>query len=51
MLDCKHLFFLSSIACQLGECLSEDELAILSADLVVLADMLANIIARTDANC
>lgn len=37
---------LSTIACKLAECLSEEELVILSADLVVLGDMLANIMAR-----
>lgn len=37
---------LSTIACQLANCLSEEELAALSADLVVLGDMLANIIAK-----
>ena len=46
MSDCKNLFFLSTVACQLSSCLSTEELAILSADLVVLGDMLANIIAR-----
>lgn len=44
-MDCSHLFFLSTIACKLSECLSEKELAELSADLVVLSDMLANILA------
>ena len=44
----KRILFcpLSSIACKLSECLSEEELAALSADLVVLSDMLANIIAH-----
>ena len=46
MQNCKDLFFLSTIACQLAECLDEDELGVLAADLVVLGDMLANIIAR-----
>ena len=46
MKDCSNLIYLSTIACQLSECLSEAELAKLSADLVVLGDMLANIIAH-----
>ena len=46
MSNCSNLFYLSSIACKLSECLSEKELAALSADLVVLSDMLANIIAH-----
>lgn len=44
--DCSNLFYLSTIACKLSECLSEEELSVLSADLVVLSDMLANIAAR-----
>ena len=46
MNNCSNLFYLSTIACKLAECLSEKELAVFSADLVVLADMLANIVAR-----
>ena len=46
MNNCSNLFYLSTIACKLGECLSEEELAALSADLVLLGDMLANIIAN-----
>ena len=43
---CSNLIFLSTIACQLSECMTEEELAVLSADLVALGDMLANILAR-----
>ena len=46
MSNCNNLYVLSTIACQLANCLSEEELAALSADLVVLGDMLANIIAQ-----
>lgn len=46
MNNCSNLFYLSAIACKLSECLSEEELAALYADLVVLSDMLANIIAH-----
>lgn len=49
MNNCTNLYLLSTIACQLSECLDQDDLAILAADLVVLSDMLANIIARQDA--
>ena len=48
MESCSNLLYLSTIACQLSKCLSEKELAVLSADLVVLSDMLANIIAHQD---
>ncbi len=46
MNNCSNLYFLSTIACQLAECLEEDQVAALSADLVVLSDMLANILAH-----
>ena len=46
MKNCSNLYFLSAGACQLSSCLSSEELAALSADLVVLADMLANILAK-----
>lgn len=44
---CSNLFYLSTIACKLAECLSQEELSVLSSDLVVLSDMLANLIARS----
>ena len=50
MKNCCNLYLLSTIACQLAEFISEEELAVLSADLVVLGDMLANILAK-DAVC
>jgi hypothetical protein len=46
MQNCSNLYFLSTLACQLADCMSNDEIAILAADLVVLSDMLANIAAR-----
>ena len=50
MANCQNLYVLSTIACRLAECMTEEELASLSADLVVLGDMLANLIAK-DALC
>lgn len=44
--NCSNLYILSTVACQLSACLSEDELAILAADLVTLGDMIATILAR-----
>lgn len=44
--SCENLYFLSSIACILADCLDEKELVILSADLMALADMLASIASR-----
>lgn len=50
MLNCSNLFYLSTIACKLSECLSKEDLAKLSSDLVTLSDMLANILAY-DVTC
>lgn len=49
MKKCSNLFFLSTLACQLADCLSDDETSILSADLVTLSDMLGSILARKEA--
>lgn len=46
MNDCSDLYILSTIACKLSECLTEEELAILSANLVALGDMLEVVLAR-----
>lgn len=46
MKNCTDLYFLSTVACQLSQCLSEEELTILSADLSALGDMLEVILAR-----
>lgn len=48
MNSCTNLFYLSAIACWLAECLPQEELSVLSSDLVVLSDMLANIVTRND---
>ena len=48
MENCKNLYFLSALACQLARCLPGDEVEMLSADLVVLSDMLANILTRQE---
>lgn len=49
MNSCSNLHYLSTIACCLSECLSEKKLAVLAADLVVLSDMLANMLAHNEA--
>lgn len=49
MNNCCNLYLLSTIACQLAECMSDEELAILSADLMTLGDMLAGLVARKAA--
>ena len=50
MNSCSNLYFLSTIACQLSKTMSREELALLSADLVVLSDMIANILVMEEIN-
>ncbi len=38
--NCSNLFFLSTIACKLSQCLTEKELTLLSSELVTLGEML-----------
>ncbi len=44
--NCTNLYLLSTIACQLSECLSEQELEILSSDLTTLGYMIESLIAH-----
>lgn len=46
MNNCADLYFLSAIACRLSECLTEEELKLLSANLKALGEMLEVISAR-----
>ncbi len=48
--NCQSLYILSTIACQLAECLNWEELEIISADLNTLGEMLETLIAR-NAKC
>ena len=41
--NCQNLYILSSIACQLAECLSREELEMLSADLTTLGYMIESL--------
>lgn len=43
---CTNLYFLSTIACQLTECLDEKELERLSADLTTLGYMIESLLAH-----
>lgn len=45
---CSDLFLLSAVACKLAECLNNDELNILSANLSALGDMLQVILAHQE---
>lgn len=49
MTNCSNLFFLSSLACKLAECLSDDELSVLATELTALGDMLEVLIAQQAA--
>lgn len=40
MNNCSNLYFLSTIACQLAECLTENEMELLAANLKALGEML-----------
>ena len=44
--NCQHLYILSTIACQLAECLSEEELEMLSTDLTTLGYMIESLLAH-----
>ena len=46
MLHCQNFYILSTIACQLAECIPEEDLEVLAADLSTLGDMLSGILAR-----
>lgn len=43
---CKNLYSLSTIACQLAECLDEKEPEMLSADLTALGYMIESLLAH-----
>lgn len=47
-MNCSRLYLLSTLACELSNCLPENELNKLSTDLVVLSDMLSHLIAHKD---
>lgn len=49
MKNCFNLYVLSTIACQLSECLEEDDLEILATELTTLGYMLESILARQTA--
>lgn len=46
MNHCADLYFLSAIACRLSECLTEEELELLSVNLRALGEMLEVISVR-----
>ena len=44
--NCTSLYFLSTLACRLTECMEEKEIEILSTDLKTLGEMLESLLAR-----
>ena len=50
MNHCSDLYLLSTIACELAKCLTEDELTLLAVNLTTLGDLLA-VIATKQAIC
>ncbi len=44
--NCTNLYFLSTIACQLAECLDAQDLEVLSADLSALGEMIESLLAH-----
>ena len=46
MLNCQNLYILSTVACQLAECMPEEDLEVLAADLSTLGDMISGILSR-----
>lgn len=43
---CCDVLFISAVACQIAECLNDDELALLAADTLLLSDSLNAIAVR-----
>lgn len=50
MSHCPDLYILSTLACQLSECLTEEELELLAANLKALGEML-DVVAARQAIC
>ena len=46
--NCQNLYILSTIACQLAECLDEKELEALAADLTALGYMIESLMTHRD---
>ncbi|WP_408643065.1 DUF6774 domain-containing protein [Lacrimispora aerotolerans] len=46
MNNCCDVLFISSLACQIADCLNDDELSILAADTLLLSDSLNAIAVR-----
>jgi len=51
MSNCTNLYFLSTVACQLSECMDNEEIEKLASDLIVLGYMLENIQRTSSITC
>ena len=47
--NCSNLYFLTTIACQLFNCLDEQEIEVLATDLETLGEMLESLLAHQSA--
>ena len=47
--NCQNLYIISTIACQLAECLDREELEMLSADLTTLGYRIESLLAHQSA--
>lgn len=50
MKNCNNLYLLSTLACQITDCLSEKEAGVLAADLATISCMISAILARDIAS-
>lgn len=48
--NCSNLYFLSTLACKLSECLEREELERLSSDLTALGYMIESLLAHQPDN-
>lgn len=51
MHPCKNLYYLSSVACMLTECLNETELEVLAAELRTLGEMIDSVLVHKARCC
>lgn len=49
--NCQDLYVLSTVACQLAECLDKQSLETLSVDLTILGYMLDSLLTHQQARC
>ena len=50
MENCSDVMAITMLACKISECLSDDELELLSADLELLSDAIGAILVRKSQN-